>query len=139
MTDQDIEDARAFATMQAPPEDDFPTGTSHQIPSFVGQPPEQIPSAPDWANQILFAIRRDLAENQKRNRESIHELRQDMQRMSANLDVLSHEFERYSTEMRERVNWQEAEIIKHRKAIAELQGDVASLDKRLSAFETDGK
>ena len=125
MTNQDLDDARAFATIEAPPEDDFPTGTKHSVPSFVGQPPPlQIPSAPEWTGELFTAIR---------------EMRTDLRTMKQSLDLLHGQFDSFSWEFRARAHNMEGLLLKHQTAIAELQGDVASLDRRLSSFESDGK
>lgn len=38
-------------------EREMPTGTHHEIPDFVGEPPDAIPGAPAWANQLITEVR----------------------------------------------------------------------------------
>jgi hypothetical protein len=36
---------------------ELPTGTHHEIPDFVGEAPETIPGAPQWANELITDVR----------------------------------------------------------------------------------
>jgi|GEM_PF-5603773 len=120
------DDTRNMPTDAAPPfEDDFPTGTRHSIPPFVGQPPPlQIPAAPEWTGKLFQAI---------------EGVRTDLRTMKQSLDLLHGQFDSFSWEFRARAHNMEGLLLKHQTAIAELQGDFALIDKRLAALETDGK
>jgi hypothetical protein len=119
-------------------EDDFPvhneeerTSPHHFIPSNSGLPPEEIEGAPPWANR-LFAEMRSW---QKSNRESVHDLRDRVQIIATNTELLAHEFERFSTEYQQRSHSQEGQLIKLRKALGEVADRVAELERRAAKLE----
>jgi hypothetical protein len=97
-------------------DEDEVTATDHPIPSFVGEPPRTIPGAPDWANS-LFA---EMQQWQRSNRESIHELRSQLQVMSANQDLMRHDIELLTDEMRTRANSQERESLRAKRRLEML-------------------
>lgn len=108
---------------------DEKTSPNHEIPAFVGTPPERIDGAPEWANELFFRLNEGRQIDWSRNRESIHELRNQLQLLSGNVEMLAHEFERYSVEMRERTNWQERELGRLKTAVADLDSRVSRLEK----------
>lgn len=52
----EYERERDLDTLPSPASDEEPTGPHHDIPSFVGQPPKQIPQAPEPMNEILTKL-----------------------------------------------------------------------------------
>ncbi len=101
-------------------EDDFPveerTQTDHSIPTFVGQPPRTIPGAPDWANKLFG----EMQQWQRSNRESIHELRSQLQTISTNQELTRHELELLADELRSRANSQERESLRAKRRLEML-------------------
>lgn len=124
----------------APPPDSETTSPHHEIPSFVGQPPSDIPQAPEPMREILAAlneIRDDIKDI--KNDDRIGRLVAQFMEMRADLQMAVNEFKTHREAANSKFSEQDQRIADMTKEIAELRERMNELERALDRIIDDGR
>ena len=114
-------------------------------PSFVGEPPVDIPGAPEWANALFREIRVGTEESRA--------TRKELGRLIRNVELLKQQFSSFRAETRGRFTSHEIELEEMRMRLNDNQDEhfifreqldratlrIAELEAELRAARDDGR